>query len=119
MLRVNTLFVICTLLFSCSEKQQDRSQKAVHDFPDIWSTYKLFYDQPAEEWNQALPVGNGSLGAMIYGRVEHELIQFNEETLWTGGPYDASREGGAEALPEIQRLVFAGEYAKAHDLFGL
>ena len=85
---------------------------------DEWSDLKLWYRQPAAEWNQALPVGNGRLGAMVFGGTAQERIQFNEETLWSGGPYDPSRDGGAEALPEIQRLIFAGEYAKAHDLFG-
>ncbi len=79
---------------------------------------KLWYRQPAEAWNEALPVGNGRLGAMVFGATAQERIQFNEETLWSGGPYDPSRDGGAEALPEIRRLIFAGDYAKAHDLFG-
>lgn len=85
---------------------------------DVWSSYKLWYAQPANEWNEALPVGNGRLGAMVFGGTAKETLQLNEETLWTGGPYDPSREGGAEALPKIQELVFAGEFAKAHDLFG-
>ena len=46
---------------------------------------KLWYHQPARNWNEALPVGNGRLGAMVFGRVEEELIQLNEETLWSGG----------------------------------
>jgi alpha-L-fucosidase 2 len=83
-----------------------------------WSDMKLWYRQPVQEWNEALPVGNGRLGAMVFGKTAQERIQFNEETLWSGGPYDPSRDGGAEALPEIRRLIFAGEYAKAHDLFG-
>jgi alpha-L-fucosidase 2 len=83
-----------------------------------WSDLELWYRQPAQAWNEAMPVGNGRLGAMVFGRTTQERIQLNEDTLWTGGPYDPSRDGGAEALPEIQRLIFAGEYAKAHDLFG-
>ena len=47
---------------------------------------KLWYKQPARNWNEALPVGNGRLGAMVFGRAEEELIQLNEETLWSGGP---------------------------------
>jgi alpha-L-fucosidase 2 len=85
---------------------------------DEWSDMKLWYRQPAAEWNEALPVGNGRLGAMVFGGTSQERIQLNEDTLWTGGPYDPSREGGAAALPQIQHLIFAGEYAKAHDLFG-
>jgi len=79
---------------------------------------KMWYDKPASEWNHSLPVGNGRLGAMVFGGTEVEHIQLNEETLWSGGPYDPTREGGAEALPEIQRLLFAGDFERAHDLFG-
>jgi alpha-L-fucosidase 2 len=78
----------------------------------------LWYRQPAGEWQEALPVGNGRLGAMVFGNTAEERIQLNEETLWTGGPYDPGRSGGAGALPEIRRLLFAGDYEKAHDLFG-
>ncbi|MDA0874720.1 MAG: glycoside hydrolase family 95 protein [Bacteroidetes bacterium] len=78
----------------------------------------LFYDEPAAQWEHALPVGNGRLGAMVFGNPAAERIQFNEETLWSGGPYDPVQDGAHAALPEIQRLLFAGEYAKAHDLFG-
>ncbi len=83
-----------------------------------WSALKLWYTAPAKTWDTALPVGNGRLGAMVFGRTEHERIALNEETLWTGGPYDQARKGGYEALPEIRKLLFAGDYAKAHDLFG-
>ena len=83
-----------------------------------WSQLTLWYDEPAAQWNEALPVGNGRLGAMVFGETAAERIQLNEETFWAGGPYDPTQEGGAEALPEIQRLLFAGEVDKAHDLFG-
>ncbi len=82
--------------------------------PDL----RLWYRQPAENWNQALPVGNGRLGAMVFGRTGDEIIQLNEETLWSGGPYDPVVVGAHRALPEIQRLLFAGDIAAAHDLFG-
>src|SRR5262249_29889348 len=78
----------------------------------------LWYKRPATTWNEALPVGNGRLGAMVFGGVEQERLQLNEETLWSGGPYDPVVKGSAAALPEIRRLLFAGETAKAHDLFG-
>ena len=78
----------------------------------------LWYTRPAEEWSEALPVGNGRLGAMVFGRAPNERILLNEETIWTGGPYDPSQEVEPGALAEIRRLVFAGEHFKAHDLFG-
>ncbi len=79
---------------------------------------ELWYRQPAKEWTEALPVGNGRLGAMVMGGTEQERIQLNEETLWSGAPYDPNTTGGPDALPEIRRLVFAGQYLQAHDLFG-
>ncbi|MGN6554119.1 MAG: glycosyl hydrolase family 95 catalytic domain-containing protein [Verrucomicrobiota bacterium] len=78
----------------------------------------LWYQQPAEKWIEALPVGNGRLGAMVFGRPNEERIQFNEETRWSGGPYDPAVKGGADHLAEIRRLIFAGEFQQAHKLFG-
>ena len=78
----------------------------------------LWYRTPATTWNEALPVGNGRLGAMVFGGVEQEHLQLNEETLWSGGPYDPVVKGAAAALPEIRRLLFAGDIVRAHDLFG-
>ncbi len=78
----------------------------------------LWYDAPAEEWEEALPVGNGRLGAMVFGKYNEERIQLNEETYWSGGPYSTVVEGGAEFLPEIQKYIFDGQPLKAHKLFG-
>jgi len=77
----------------------------------------LWYQQPAVKWREALPVGNGRLGAMVFGAADCEQLQLNEQTIWTGGPYDPTRPGGPEALPEIRRLIFAGQYSDAHKLF--
>lgn len=79
---------------------------------------RLWYRQPAADWSDAMPLGNGRLGAMLFGGASTERILINEETVWTGGPYDPSREGAAKALPEIRRLVFAGKHREAHYLFG-
>lgn len=78
----------------------------------------LWYTSSAEEWEEALPVGNGRLGAMVFGMVGEERIQLNEETCWSGGPYSTVVKGGAEFLPEIQRYIFEGNPLKAHKLFG-
>jgi alpha-L-fucosidase 2 len=85
---------------------------------DIDSTSLLWYTHSAEKWENALPVGNGRLGAMVFGRTGEEKIQFNEETYWSGGPYSQTVRGGYHFLPEIQRLIFEGEYLQAHKLFG-
>ncbi|MGZ5515341.1 MAG: glycoside hydrolase family 95 protein, partial [Candidatus Aminicenantales bacterium] len=74
--------------------------------------------RPAEKWENAHPVGNGRLGAMVFGKTDEERIQLNEETYWTGGPYTTTVKGGAAFLPEVQRLVFEGRFKEAHILFG-
>lgn len=77
---------------------------------------KLWYDKPAGKWVEALPVGNGRLGAMVFGGVEKEHLQFNEDTLWTGKPRDYHREGAVKHLPEIRRLLNEGKQGEAEDL---
>ena len=77
---------------------------------------KLWYQQPATKWTDALPIGNGRLGAMIFGTVEKEHLQFNEETLWTGGPRDHHREGAYASLAHIRQLLFEGKQAEAEEL---
>ena len=79
---------------------------------------ELWYDEPAESWTHALPVGNGRLGGMVFGGIARERIQLNEETLWAGGPYDPVVEGAHEALPQIRAYLFSGDFERAHDLFG-
>jgi len=76
----------------------------------------LWYDEPAAQWVEALPLGNGRLGAMVFGRAEKERIQLNEDTLWAGGPVDRDRKGAYKHLPEIRRLLFAGQYVAAEKL---
>ncbi|MEO1011558.1 MAG: glycoside hydrolase family 95 protein [Bacteroidota bacterium] len=77
------------------------------------SDLRLFYDEPAEEWTEALPLGNGRLGAMVYGKVVQEHIQFNEETLWTGKPRSYAMKGAHTHLAEIRRLLFEGKQRQA------
>ncbi|MGE3616324.1 MAG: glycoside hydrolase N-terminal domain-containing protein [Gemmatimonadales bacterium] len=83
-----------------------------------WEAQRLWYLAPATRWEEGLPVGNGRLGAMVLGGPGEERLALNEETLWSGGPYDPTVPGAHRALPEIQRLVFAGDVERAHDLFG-
>jgi len=78
----------------------------------------LWYDQPARKWEDALPVGNGRLGAMVFGKNKEERIQLNEETYWSGGPYSTVVKGGYQYLKEIQQKVFDGKFLEAHNLFG-
>ncbi len=84
--------------------------------PTVPGATKLWYDEPAKEWLEALPVGNGRLGGMVFGGPAAERIQFNEDTLWAGGPRDYSHPGAAEYLPEIRRLLFDGKRGEAEKL---
>src|SRR5437879_3863488 len=77
------------------------------------SDLRLWYAQPAAKWEEALPIGNGYMGAMIFGGISDERIQFNESTLWTGKPHDYVRSGVADHLAEIQKLVFEGKTKEA------
>ncbi|WP_380786125.1 glycoside hydrolase N-terminal domain-containing protein [Sphingomonas sp. R86521] len=76
----------------------------------------LWYRQPATAWTEALPVGNGRLGAMVFGGTTSERLQLNEDTLWTGGPYDPVNPAAHAALPEVRRLIDAGAFAEAQVL---
>ncbi len=77
---------------------------------------KLWYQQPAEVWEEALPLGNGRLGAMVYGGVHKETIQLNEETVWAGEPGNNILPNIKEQLPEIRRLIFEGKHTEAQQL---
>lgn len=76
---------------------------------------KLWYRQPAKEWVEALPIGNGRLGAMIFGDVFNERIQFNEDTLWTGMPI-TEEMGSLAYLEKARKLIFSGEYLEAQKI---
>ncbi|UKT65400.1 glycoside hydrolase family 95 protein [Pedobacter mucosus] len=76
----------------------------------------LWYNKPAEKWTDALPIGNGRIGAMVFAGVETDHIQFNEETLWTGKPRNYDKKGASKYLPEIRKLLFEGKQKAAEDL---
>jgi len=91
--------------------------------PDlVWSATpaghanRLWYQAPAKVWTEALPVGNGRLGAMIFGGIGQERIQLNESTLWRGGPYQPVNPAARAALPRVRQLIFEGHYEEAEKL---
>ena len=77
---------------------------------------KLWYTKPALKWTEALPIGNGRLGAMIFSGVENDRIQFNEETLWNGSPNDYAHKGAVKYLEPIRLLLFEGNQKEAEEL---
>ncbi|MCK3683802.1 glycoside hydrolase family 95 protein [Maribellus sp. YY47] len=95
-------FFSCTV-YTAPEKELDPSRV-------------LWYDNPAESWTEALPIGNGRLGAMIYGKTGNEIIQFNEETLWTGQPHDYAHKDAYKVLDKLRQLLWEGKQNEAHQL---
>lgn len=77
---------------------------------------RLWYTQPATRWTEAMPVGNGRIGAMVFGKPADELIQLNEESVWAGSRINNNNKNAAQHLPEIQAAIFNGEYSRALDL---
>jgi alpha-L-fucosidase 2 len=76
----------------------------------------IWFSQPAEKWVEAIPVGNGRLGAMVFGGTHSEHIQLNEESIWTGGPVDRSNPEALENLPRVRQLLFEGKYSEGDKL---
>src|SRR3954468_24001252 len=78
---------------------------------------KLWYNQPSgKTWENALPVGNGRLGAMVYGNVDTETVQLNEHTVWSGSPNRNDNPDALASLPEIRKLIFDGKQKDAEKL---
>ncbi|HEX6463337.1 MAG TPA: glycoside hydrolase family 95 protein, partial [Vicinamibacterales bacterium] len=104
--RITTAWVVTAVLVAAGPGRAARPQAAA---PDL----VLWYGTPASEWVRALPVGNGRLGAMVFGGVANERLQLNEDTLWAGRPYDPVNPDAKDALPEVRRLLAARQYSDA------
>lgn len=94
------------LMTACSESEYKMLQ------PDM----QLWYEQPAKEWVEALPVGNGRLGAMVFGHPYRERIQLNEESLWAGSPINNNNPEALEHLPLLRQLLFGYRVEEAQEL---
>ena len=119
------LLIFCLVLLSCTRNETTNISESSTFLSPVAEGISnksfnpatlLWYTWPANEWEEALPVGNGRLGAMVFGGFEEERIQLNEESYWTGGPYTTVVEGGHKVLPEIQKLIFDGNPIEAHKL---
>lgn len=95
------LLVVVTLLLPLAVKSQE---------------YRLWYDSPAKTWTQALPIGNGVMGGMVFGMPAVEHIQINEETIWAGQPNSVCHPDAREYLPKVRQLIFDGKFQEAQDL---
>ena len=98
------LVLFFAIILSCTQQQPEKN------------LMKLWYDHPAQNWEEALPIGNGRLGAMIFGTPQNEHIQLNEETVWAGEPGNNRPSGFKEILPKVRKLIFEGKYKEAQDL---
>ena len=104
------LTLVCPVAPATAQQQFTGSAAAPSEPLSLW------YRQPATKWTEALPVGNGRIGAMEFGGVNQERLQLNEDTLWAGGPYDPVNPDAKAALPEVRKLIFAGNYVAAMQL---
>jgi alpha-L-fucosidase 2 len=102
------LFISPATLFSSN--RSDDTQ------PNASRPLLLWYNQPANEWVEALPIGNGRLGGMVFGRIDYERVQLNEESLWSGSRTVTDRPDAYKYLPEVRRLLFEGKYAEAQQV---
>jgi len=103
---------LCLIMLGCMPDQTDSGRLDRED----WEDMKLWYSHPATEWTEALPVGNGRLGAMVFGDPAQERLQFNEDTLWIGEPHEYHHDGAAQYLPAVRKLLFEGKQREAQDL---
>ncbi|NQT76725.1 MAG: glycoside hydrolase family 95 protein [Bacteroidetes bacterium] len=99
------------ILNACTNSRKPKNQ----DSPQLIS-YKLWYQQPAKIWDEALPVGNGRLGAMVFGGVYKERIQVNEESLWAGERFNTNNPNALRDLPQIRNLIFEEKIQEAYEL---
>lgn len=104
-MRYTFLILIAAVTTACSPPSKLENAKL-----------KLWYSEPATEWSGALPIGNGRLGAMIYGGIEQEHLQLNEETLWSGGPHSYDNPEAYQNLSQVRELLEQEEYIKAEKL---
>ncbi len=98
------LFLFIVLFFACSSKHKESN------------LLKLWYTKPASVWEEALPIGNGRLGAMVYGNPLKEHLQLNEETVWAGEPGNNIPKHFKEILPKVRNLIFQSQYKEAEKL---
>ncbi|MET6997614.1 glycoside hydrolase family 95 protein [Chitinophaga defluvii] len=108
-MKINLLFLTVLFLLPLSSFSQQQSVPVYND-------YTLWYRQPAENWNEALPIGNGRLGAMVFGNPGEANIQLNEETVWSGGPNNNIKPDMRNVIPVIRKLLFEKKYKEAQDL---
>jgi alpha-L-fucosidase 2 len=107
----SNLWVTAVLFFSVPPTMAE--VQFLSSAPPPVEPLSLWYRQPATKWTEALPIGSGRIGAMVFGGINRERLQLNEDALWAGGPYDPVNPHARAALPEVRQLVFEGKYRQA------
>jgi alpha-L-fucosidase 2 len=105
-----SFLVVSILIFGGCSNNPDKNSESTNN------PMKLWYKKPAKQWVEALPVGNGRLGAMVFGLPSEEEIQFNENTIWAGQPHRNDNPEAKDALSKVRQLIFEGKYKQAQDL---
>jgi alpha-L-fucosidase 2 len=118
LLAVGTPRQVCAAAETTNSSADSGTQFIGESGPPADAPLSLWYRRPARRWVEALPIGNGRLGAMVFGGVERERLQLNEDTLSAGGPYDPANTNALQYLPEARRLIFGGHYTDAARLIG-
>ncbi|BCM94178.1 hypothetical protein IAD21_06081 [Abditibacteriota bacterium] len=112
--------LLCSMTTRAQDLTSDKTPSAPINLTGASSApqepLSLWYRQPAKQWVEALAIGNGRLGGMVFGGLEHERIGLNEDTFWSCQPYDPANAEALQYLPEARRLIFAGEYKAAENL---
>ena len=101
-----SVLLICFLSIAFSGRSQQTKQPL-----------ELWYDNPAKVWEEALPLGNGTTGAMVFGGINREHFALNDHTLWSGSPNPGNKPNGPQILPKVREAIFAGDYEKAASLW--
>jgi alpha-L-fucosidase 2 len=111
MKEMSQILLCSTVIVACAFPVAPTTAAPVAD-----NSLMLWYNHPAQKWTEALPVGNGRVGAMVFGDVSQERLQLNEDTLWAGGPYDPVNPDAKDALPQVRQLINEGNYKEASRL---
>ncbi len=107
LIQIAANLAVASILVGCAWLASDRPAPEAHDPLTLW------YDAPASNWNEALPVGNGRLGAMIFGGTAREELQLNEDTIWAGGPNNNVNPAIAPYIEKVTQLIFEGRHLEA------
>jgi len=104
---MGTIILILAGVLAAAENESTTQLRRASEASRLW------YAQPATDWSEALPIGNGRLGAMVFGGIKHERLQLNEDTLWSGGPHCYDNPEAHQHLATVREFLERGEYAEA------